>query len=49
MGLRVQDVDTLSDHCRARFNEAFLVIMADRLAMLGGRLLASSQERAGVV
>ena len=49
MGLRVQEVDALSDQCRARFNESFLSIMADRLAMLGGRLLASAQERAGVV
>jgi serine/threonine protein kinase len=40
MRLRVQDIDTLSDTCRARFNEAFLAIMAERLSMLGGRLLA---------
>ena len=40
MRLRVQDVDGMSEGCRARFNEAFLVIMADRLAMLGGRLVA---------
>ena len=39
MRMRVQDIDGLSDHCRARFNESFLVIMADRLAMLGGRLV----------
>ncbi|HYG55104.1 MAG TPA: serine/threonine-protein kinase [Burkholderiales bacterium] len=47
MGLRVADADALSEKCRARFNEAFLAIMADRLAMLGGRLVA--QERVGVV
>jgi serine/threonine protein kinase len=40
MRLRVQEIDGLSDTCRARFNEAFLAIMAERLAMLGGRLLA---------
>ena len=40
MRIRVQDVDAMSDTCRARFNEAFLSIMADRLAMLGGRLVA---------
>jgi len=40
MRLRVQDIDTLSESCRARFNEAFLAIMAERLAMLGGRLIA---------
>ncbi len=40
MRLRVQDIDTLSEPCRARFNEAFLSIMAERLAMLGGRLIA---------
>jgi len=39
MSMRVQDIDGLSEHCRARFNEAFLSIMADRLAMLGGRLV----------
>jgi eukaryotic-like serine/threonine-protein kinase len=49
MAMRVQDVDTLSEQCRARFNEAFLSIMADRLAMLGGRLLGSAPERAGVI
>ena len=40
MRLRVQDVDDMSEHCCARFNEAFLSIMADRLAMLGGRLVS---------
>jgi serine/threonine protein kinase len=40
MRMRVQDIDGLSDHCRARFNEAFLAVMAERLAMLGGRLVA---------
>jgi serine/threonine protein kinase len=40
MRLRVQDIDTLSESCRARFNEAFLAIMAERLSMLGGRLIA---------
>jgi len=40
MRLRVQDVDALSEQCCARFNAAFLSIMADRLAMLGGRLVA---------
>ena len=38
MRLRVPDIDTLSASCRARFNEAFLAIMAERLSMLGGRL-----------
>ena len=40
MRMRVQDIDALSESCRARFNEAFLAIMAARLAMLGGRLVA---------
>jgi len=40
MRMRVQDVDSLSEGCRSRFNEAFLAIMADRLSMLGGRLVA---------
>jgi len=38
--MRVQDIDELSEACRARFIEAFLAIMADRLAMLGNRLVA---------
>src|SRR5204863_230084 len=40
MRMRVGDIDSLSEGCRARFNEAFLAIMAERLAMLGGRLVA---------
>jgi serine/threonine protein kinase len=40
MRLRVSDIDALSEPCRARFNEAFLAIMAERLTMLSGRLLA---------
>jgi serine/threonine protein kinase len=40
MRLRVGDIDAFSQSCRARFNEAFLAIMAERLAMLGGRLTA---------
>jgi serine/threonine protein kinase len=40
MRLRVQDIDTLTESCRARFNEAFLAIMAERITMLGGRLIA---------
>jgi serine/threonine protein kinase len=38
MRLRVPDIDALSESCRARFNEAFLAIMAERLTLLGGRL-----------
>jgi serine/threonine protein kinase len=48
MRLRVQDVDTLSESARARFTSAFLAIMAERLAMLGGRLVAM-EPKAGVV
>ena len=40
MRMRVQEIDNLSERCRAHFNEAFLAIMAERLAMLGGRLVA---------
>jgi eukaryotic-like serine/threonine-protein kinase len=40
MRLRVQDIDGLSEGCRARFIEAFLAIMAERLAMLGSRLIS---------
>jgi CRP-like cAMP-binding protein len=38
--MRVQDIDGLTEGCRGRFIEAFLAIMADRLAMLGNRLIA---------
>jgi serine/threonine protein kinase len=38
--MRVDEIDGLSEGCRARFIEAFLAIMADRLAMLGNRLVA---------
>ena len=44
IGLRAQDVDALPERCRGRFNEALLVIMAERLSMLGDRLLAERQE-----
>ena len=47
MALRVEEVDALPDSCRGRFNEAFLAIMAERLAMLSGRLVA--QEAKAVV
>ena len=40
MRLRVNDIDAMSETCRARFNEAFLSIIAERLAMLTGRLIA---------
>jgi hypothetical protein len=41
MRMRVADVDRLSDSTRGRFTEAFLAIMAARLTMLGGRLVAA--------
>ncbi|HEX2567180.1 MAG TPA: serine/threonine-protein kinase [Burkholderiales bacterium] len=47
MALRVQEVDALPEGCRGRFNEAFLAIMAERLAMLSGRLV--SQDAKAVV
>src|SRR5881394_1167950 len=40
MRMKVDDIDALLESCRARFNEAFLAIMAQRLTMLGGRLVA---------
>ncbi len=40
MRLRVEDIDELAEGSRARFIEAFLAIMAERLAMLGNRLIA---------
>ena len=43
--LRVQDIESFTDSCRARFSEAFLSVMAERLAMLGGRLVSLMQEK----
>ncbi|MEK6244914.1 MAG: serine/threonine-protein kinase [Pseudomonadota bacterium] len=45
LGLRVQHVDGFSDSCRARFSEAFLSVMAERLAMLGARLVSLMPEQ----
>jgi len=45
LALRVQDIDGFSDSCRARFSEAFLSVMAERLSMLGGRLVSLMQEQ----
>jgi serine/threonine protein kinase len=45
LGLRIQDIDGFSDSCRARFSEAFLSVMAERLSMLGGRLLSLMHEQ----
>ena len=45
LGLRIQDIDGFSDSCRARFSEVFLSVMADRLSMLGGRLVSLMQEK----
>jgi serine/threonine protein kinase len=48
--LRIQDIDGFSESCRARFSEAFLSIMADRLQMLGGRLLSlMAEQKVGLV
>jgi len=44
IGLRAQDVDSLPERCRGRFNEALMLVMAERLSMLGGRLLAEREE-----
>jgi len=45
LGLRIEDIDGFSDPCRARFSEAFLAVMAERLSMLGGRLVSLMQEQ----
>jgi CRP-like cAMP-binding protein len=45
LGLRVQDIDGFSDSCRSRFSEVFLSVMAERLSMLGGRLVSLMQEK----
>ena len=45
LGLRIEDIEGFSDSCRARFSEAFLSVMADRLQMLGGRQESLMQEQ----
>ena len=45
LDLRIEDIDGFSDSCRARFSEAFLSVMADRLSMLGSRLVSLMQEK----
>jgi len=45
LGLSVHDIDSFSDPCRARFSEVFLAVMAERLTMLGGRLVSLMQEK----
>jgi hypothetical protein len=45
LALRVEDIDGFSESCRARFSEAFLSVMAERISMLGGRLLTALQEQ----
>jgi serine/threonine protein kinase len=50
LGLRVEDVESFSDSCQARFSESFLSIMADRLAMLGERLVSlMRKQKVGLV
>jgi CRP-like cAMP-binding protein len=43
--LRVEDIDGFSESCCARFSEAFLAVMAERLWILGGRLVSLMQEQ----
>ncbi len=45
LDLRVADIEGFSESCRARFSEAFLAVMAERLSMMGGRLLALMHEQ----
>ena len=45
LALRIEDIDGFSDPCRSRFSEVFLSVMADRLSMLGGRLVSLMQEK----
>ncbi len=48
--LMVDDLDRFSPACHARFSNAFLAIMAQRIAMLSGRLLHALQsEKIGMV
>ena len=50
VGLMVDDLDRFSPACRARFSNAFLAIMAQRIAMLSSRLLHTLQaQKIGMV
>ena len=50
VGLLVDDLDRFSPACHARFSNAFLAIMAQRIAMLSGRLLHTLQaQKIGMV
>ena len=50
VGLLVNDLDRFSPACHARFSNAFLAIMAQRIAMLSGRLLHTLQaQKIGMV
>jgi len=50
LGLRVEDIESFSETCRVRFSEAFLSIMADRLALLGKRLVSlMRKQKVGLV
>ncbi len=50
VGLLVDDLDRFSPACHARFSNAFLAIMAQRITMLSGRLLHTLQgQKIGMV
>lgn len=45
IGLRPEDLDGMSPMCKARFNEAFLTLLVDRISLVSGRLLHALQEK----
>ena len=45
IGLRPEDLDAMSPGCRARFNEAFLALLVERISLVSGRLLHALQEK----
>ena len=45
ISLTLEDLDALSAKVRARFNEAFLALLVDRISLVSGRLLHALQEK----
>ena len=45
IGFSVEQLEAMSDEVRARFNEAFLGLLIDRISLISGRLLHALQEK----
>lgn len=45
IGFTLEQIESMSDEVRARFNEAFLGLLVDRISLVSGRLLHALQEK----